>query len=63
VIRHVRGQPALASTPIVRISGDFAGADEREASRYGVDAVLPKPFDPQMLSETVGRLLAMAAGN
>jgi CheY-like chemotaxis protein len=58
VVRHVRGDPALARTPIVLLSGEFATADQSEASRYGVEAVLPKPFDPEMLTDAVARLLA-----
>ncbi len=61
LIERVRADAALASTPIVLLSGDFESADPREAARYGVEAVLPKPFDPELLSETMSRVLGARA--
>ena len=57
----VRADPARAGTPIILLSGDFDEVSEAEATRYGVDAVLPKPFEPELLGETLRRLAAAGA--
>ena len=54
----VRADPARARTPIVLLSGDFDPADvDAAAARYGVEAVLPKPFEPERLAATLRRLV------
>ena len=58
VLEHVRADSMLAATPVILLSGDFDGRSDDWARRYGADAVLPKPFDPDVLSETVRELLA-----
>lgn len=54
VLEDVR---ARGSTPVILLSGDFAGPGEAYARRYGADAVLPKPFEAEQLSDVVRSLL------
>lgn len=58
LLTAMRAEPALAGVPVLLLSGDFDEASDREAAHYDVDAVLPKPFEPEALGTAVGRLLA-----
>jgi DNA-binding response OmpR family regulator len=58
VLKRVRGDPSLQSTPVILLSGDFDGVNDGYADQFGADAVLPKPFDTDEVSETVRALLA-----
>ena len=51
-LKHLRGEAALASVPIVVITGADAGESEALA-----DVVLRKPVDPDHLVETVRTLM------
>lgn len=51
-LKHLRGEAALASVPIVVITGTDAGEGEALA-----DVVLRKPVDPVHLVETVRTLM------
>jgi DNA-binding response OmpR family regulator len=53
LVARLRADAALGSVPVVLVSGEFDGPDERQASRYGVAAVLPKPFEPEELTATL----------
>lgn len=54
---------ARGSTPVILLSGDFDDAADAYAQRYGADAVLAKPFEPEQLSDAVGSLLRGANGS
>lgn len=58
VVGGVRADPALAGTPVILLSGDFVEASAEEAARYGVEAVLPKPFEPDLLIDVLKRVTA-----
>jgi CheY-like chemotaxis protein len=58
VLAFVRGQPALASLPVLLLAGAFEEVDPAEAARRGADGVLSKPFDPAVLVDRVGELLS-----
>ena len=64
---HLRAESGLAvvdglrdATPVILISGDFAAPSPEEAARFGVAAVLPKPFEPEQLIDAVARVTAAA---
>jgi CheY-like chemotaxis protein len=57
VADHVKSSPHLAHIPVVLMTGAFEQIDEARASRARCDAVLAKPFEPQMLISLVGQLL------
>jgi DNA-binding response OmpR family regulator len=56
LIRRVRSEPALASTPILVTTG-FGTGSASVSLGQGADAFEPKPLDPDSLRETVRRLL------
>lgn len=58
VIDHVRSDPVRARTPILLLSGEFDAPDDRYARRFGVEAALPKPFEPDAFAASVSSLLA-----
>lgn len=58
VAQYIRTTPALAHIPIVLLTGAFEPADETRAATIGVDAVLAKPFEPQLVVTKVKELLA-----
>jgi CheY-like chemotaxis protein len=55
---RLRQDPATASIKIVLLSARAQEADLRRGDRIGVDAYLTKPFDPDVLVDTVRRLAA-----
>jgi DNA-binding response OmpR family regulator len=59
-LKERRGDPALASTPVLVLS---AAPRERllEARALGADGFLSKPFDLEMLSTLVRSLVAQAS--
>jgi len=60
VARQLRTQPALASLPLIAVTG-HSGATHRDAARdAGCDALLVKPYDPDELLATIRRLLEAA---
>jgi CheY-like chemotaxis protein len=61
VVGGVRADPALAPTPIILLSGDFADPGAKEAARFGVEAVLPKPFEPDLLMDALARVTTAGA--
>lgn len=53
VLDHMRGDPDLASIPVVMVSGDVAEAQKAEA--HGLENFLRKPVDPDVLLQTIAR--------
>ena len=57
LLEELRAQPGTADIPIVVISA-WHGEYELTAIRSGADAFVGKPFDPDELATTVGKLVA-----
>jgi CheY-like chemotaxis protein len=55
LIRHLRCEPATAGIPILAASGDPHLAT-------GADAVVSKPYSPELLTEVADRLLREGRG-
>lgn len=59
VLRRVRSQAELEDTAIIMLTARVAEDDYLHGYRYGADAYLSKPFDPDdlldVLRETLGR--------
>ena len=62
VAQHIKSTPSLAHIPVVLLTGAFEPVDEVRAARVGADAVLSKPFEPQLVITRVRELLARRAG-
>jgi CheY-like chemotaxis protein len=60
VAQHVKRTPRLAHIPVVLLTGAFEPIDQERASAAGCDAVLAKPFEPQLVIGRVKELLARA---
>jgi CheY-like chemotaxis protein len=58
VAAFMKGQPHLAHIPVVLLTGAFEPIDEARARAVGCDAVLVKPFEPQMVISRVRDLLS-----
>ncbi|MDE3153474.1 MAG: response regulator, partial [Acidobacteriota bacterium] len=56
--RRIKGTPRLAHIPVVLLAGAFEEIDEARARAAGYDAVLAKPFEPQLVVRRVQELLA-----
>src|SRR5438128_2744252 len=58
VAEHIKRTPELAHIPIVLLTGAFEPIDEVRATAAGCDAVMTKPFEPQMVIGRVKDLLS-----
>jgi CheY-like chemotaxis protein len=58
VASFIKNHPQLSHIPVVLLSGAFEPLDEQRARTVGCDAVLVKPFEPQMVINRVKELLA-----
>lgn len=58
IAERIKRSPALASLPVLLLTGAFEPIDEGRARATGCDGVLVKPFDPQRLVGVVKGLLA-----
>jgi CheY-like chemotaxis protein len=58
VAAFIKGNPQLASIPVLLLTGAFEPIDETRARAVGCDGVLVKPFEPQMVINRVKDLLA-----
>jgi CheY-like chemotaxis protein len=61
-LRTVRGNPALATVPVVFLTSLDGDAERLRGYQLGVDAYLPKPFQPDELLLRVHRLVRRAKG-
>src|SRR5436309_5272911 len=61
VAQHVKETPALAHIPVVLLTGAFEPVDQVKAAAVGCDAVLAKPFEPQLVIGRVRELLGRSA--
>ena len=57
VAQHVKESPALAHIPVILLTGAFEPVDKAKANAVGCDAVLAKPFEPQLVIGRVRELL------
>jgi CheY-like chemotaxis protein len=57
VAAYVKSHPTLAHIPVVLLTGAFEPIDQARAAAVGCDAVLAKPFEPQMVINRVKQLL------
>ena len=62
LVRFIRMSEHHRTTPLVIISTLRAEQDVERGLALGADAYLPKPFTPEQLRETCGRLLAASRG-
>lgn len=60
IIRYLKGETELSHARCVVISAFSGEADRQEAIEAGAEAFVPKPFDPDELSQKVAELLAGA---
>lgn len=58
VLRALRGDAALAGTPVIMLTARAQQADREAASAAGADRYLAKPFSPLELISVVEELLA-----
>ncbi len=57
VLARLRGQALWAEVPVLVLSALDGDAEEAQALRAGANDYLSKPFDPQVLSARLARLL------
>jgi len=55
--RHVKGNPRYRYTRVVLTAGALEPLDEAEARLAGSDAILRKPFEASVMTETVATLI------
>ena len=58
VLRRMRQDPACNGVPVLVLTAHAQEEYRLEADRRGVDAFMTKPFEPEALRATIGRLLA-----
>lgn len=61
IAAFIKGRPDLRHIPVVLLAGAFEPLDEAKARQAGSDAVLIKPFEPQLVVARVRELLARPA--
>jgi CheY-like chemotaxis protein len=61
VCEAVRATPAIASKPILLLTGSFEPFDENKAKSCGADDFLAKPFESQQIVAKVRELIELAA--
>jgi two-component system, chemotaxis family, chemotaxis protein CheY len=57
LIRRIRGDHRLRTTPIIVISADTDPDTPERVAALGVDAFFPKPFSPAQVRRTLEQLL------
>ena len=62
VATFIKNDPALAHIPVVLLTGAFEPVDGDRARQVGCDAVLVKPFEPQVVINRVRELLEKRSG-
>lgn len=55
--RRIKGDPALASIPIIAVTSYALSGDESKAKAAGCDAYVTKPFSPRLLLEKIREFL------
>jgi CheY-like chemotaxis protein len=62
VCEAIKGDPQIADTPVLLLTGTFEAFDEDRARRVGADGHITKPFEAQALVDQVNGLLAARSG-
>lgn len=62
VCREIKADPALASTPVILLTGTFEPFDEAKSKEVGADDSITKPFESQTLIDKVKNHLEKTAG-
>jgi len=63
LLRAMKADPALASTPVVIVSSEHSPARVEEMTRCGASAYVKKPFRPEQFRAVVTELLACVEAN
>lgn len=59
LVRRLRAEPAIARTAVVFYTAHFHGAEAEELARAcGVQSILPKPCEPELILQAVEQVLA-----
>jgi CheY-like chemotaxis protein len=61
-IAQIRADERLRHIPVVMVTASVQQHDRVQAQSSGLDAFVPKPFDPDKLVEVVGGLMARGRG-
>ena len=61
VLRRMRQDPACNGVPVLVLTAHAQEEYRLEADRRGADAFMTKPFEPEALRATIGRLLTARA--
>ena len=61
VLRRMRQDPGCDGVPVLVLTAHAQEEYRLEADRRGADAFMTKPFEPEALRATIGRLLAARA--
>ena len=56
-VRELKKNPATARIPVVLLTAKVQASDKKRFADLGVEAVLPKPFDPMKLSDQIAGIL------
>jgi two-component system, cell cycle response regulator DivK len=56
--RRIKGDPSLASIPIIAVTSYALSGDEEKARAAGCDDFVPKPYSPRQLLAKVRQYLA-----
>ena len=56
--RHIKGDPALRSIPIIAITSYALSGEEKKAREAGCDEYIPKPYSPRELLAKVRQYLS-----
>jgi CheY-like chemotaxis protein len=57
----IKSDPELRHVPVLLLSGTFESYDDERAARVGADGHITKPFEAQVLVDTVNELLARSS--
>lgn len=63
VLKRVKGDPELASVPVLVLSAKGQAHDRRLVEEIGAEAFITKPFSNHDIIEQIGRLCGQRAGD
>jgi CheY-like chemotaxis protein len=63
IAAYIRQAPKLAHIPVLLLTGAFEPIDPQKAAEVGCDAVLTKPFEPEIVVNQVKGLLTRGRGS
>ncbi len=62
-IQHIRQDLHLTDMPIIALTANTMKHDQQEFLRVGMNAFLPKPFNPDQLHQILDRFLKKESNN